>query len=220
MRWLDMAARDAAAIYLVGDLFDFWFEYRHAIPRGFIRLQGKLAELADAGLPIYIFTGNHDLWMFDYFTEELGIPILRRSRDAADWQPAVSHWARRWPGARRPQLQGLEKGVHLRPGAVALRPAAPQPGHRPGQRLEQAQPHPRHGRPTPSISAKTSGYSCTAARWKPAGTTTTTCSATATCRSTWPWVPAAATSTWASGSIIARTPTTMATTWFCATLNN
>ena len=77
VRWLDMAARDAAAIYLVGDLFDFWFEYRHAIPRGFIRLQGKLAELADAGIPLYIFTGNHDLWMFDYFTQELGIPILR-----------------------------------------------------------------------------------------------------------------------------------------------
>ncbi|MGI4884225.1 MAG: UDP-2,3-diacylglucosamine diphosphatase [Janthinobacterium lividum] len=79
VRWLDLAARDAAAIYLVGDLFDFWFEYRHAVPRGFIRLQGKLAELADAGLPVYIFTGNHDLWMFDYFTEELGIPILREA---------------------------------------------------------------------------------------------------------------------------------------------
>lgn len=77
VRWLDMAARDAAAIYLVGDLFDFWFEYRHAVPRGFVRLQGKLAELTDAGLPVYIFTGNHDLWMFDYFTQELGIPILR-----------------------------------------------------------------------------------------------------------------------------------------------
>ena len=77
VRWLDMAAQDAAAIYLLGDIFDFWFEYKHAIPKGFIRLQGKLAELTDAGLPITFFTGNHDTWMFDYFTQELGIPILR-----------------------------------------------------------------------------------------------------------------------------------------------
>ncbi|TYZ09575.1 UDP-2,3-diacylglucosamine diphosphatase [Hymenobacter lutimineralis] len=78
VRWLDQAAQDAAAIYLLGDIFDFWFEYRHAIPRGFIRLQGKLAELTDAGLPVTFFTGNHDMWMFDYFTQELGIPILRQ----------------------------------------------------------------------------------------------------------------------------------------------
>ncbi|MBC6610539.1 UDP-2,3-diacylglucosamine diphosphatase [Hymenobacter sp. BT507] len=77
VRWLDEVAADAAAIYLLGDIFDFWFEYRHAIPRGFIRLQGKLAELTDAGIPIIFFTGNHDMWMFDYFTQELGIPIYR-----------------------------------------------------------------------------------------------------------------------------------------------
>src|SRR5919112_2669572 len=77
VRWLDTVAQDAAAIYLLGDIFDFWFEYRHAVPRGFIRLQGKLAELTDAGLPVTFFTGNHDMWMFDYFTQELGIPILR-----------------------------------------------------------------------------------------------------------------------------------------------
>jgi UDP-2,3-diacylglucosamine hydrolase len=77
VRWLDQIAADAAAIYLVGDIFDFWFEYRHAIPRGFVRMQGKLAELTDAGIPITFFTGNHDMWMFGYFTEELGIPVLR-----------------------------------------------------------------------------------------------------------------------------------------------
>lgn len=75
--WLNSIQQDAQAIYLLGDIFDFWFEYRHAIPKGFIRLQGKLAELGDAGLPIYFFTGNHDMWMFDYFTEELGIVIYR-----------------------------------------------------------------------------------------------------------------------------------------------
>ncbi len=77
VRWLEMARHDAAAILLVGDIFDFWFEYKHAIPKGFARLQGKLAELTDAGIPILLFTGNHDMWMFDYFPQELNIPVLR-----------------------------------------------------------------------------------------------------------------------------------------------
>lgn len=75
--WLESIRPDAQAIYLLGDIFDFWFEYRHAIPKGFIRLQGKLAELRDAGIPVTFFTGNHDMWMFDYFPTELGIPVLR-----------------------------------------------------------------------------------------------------------------------------------------------
>ncbi|GEO03081.1 UDP-2,3-diacylglucosamine hydrolase [Adhaeribacter aerolatus] len=78
VRWLDTIKHDAQMVFLVGDIFDFWFEYRHAIPKGFIRLQGKLAELSDSGLPIYFFTGNHDMWMFDYFTQELNIPVLRK----------------------------------------------------------------------------------------------------------------------------------------------
>jgi UDP-2,3-diacylglucosamine hydrolase len=76
--WLDQIKRDAHSIYLLGDIFDFWFEYNHAIPKGFIRFQGKLAELRDAGIPIYFFTGNHDMWMFDYFTKELDIMIYRK----------------------------------------------------------------------------------------------------------------------------------------------
>ena len=75
--WLDTIKADAEALYLVGDLFDFWFEYKHVVPKGYVRLLGKLAELKDAGLPIYCFTGNHDLWMFGYFEEELGIPVYK-----------------------------------------------------------------------------------------------------------------------------------------------
>ena len=75
--WLDSIKQEAHTIYLLGDIFDFWFEYKHAIPKGFIRLQGKLAELRDAGIPIIFFTGNHDMWMFDYFPTELGIPVYR-----------------------------------------------------------------------------------------------------------------------------------------------
>ncbi|MDX1629136.1 MAG: UDP-2,3-diacylglucosamine diphosphatase [Fulvivirga sp.] len=77
VRWLDKIKSDAHTIYLLGDIFDFWFEYRHAIPKGFIRLQGKLAEITDSGIPVVFFTGNHDMWMFDYFTKELNISIYR-----------------------------------------------------------------------------------------------------------------------------------------------
>lgn len=75
--WLDMIRQDAQAVFLMGDIFDFWFEYRHAIPKGFIRFQGKLAELRDAGIAVYFFTGNHDMWLFDYFEKELGVVIYR-----------------------------------------------------------------------------------------------------------------------------------------------
>ena len=77
VRWLEFISHDAKAIYLVGDIFDFWFEYKHAIPKGFIRLQGKLAELSDKGIEIHFFTGNHDMWMFDYFPKELGVIMHR-----------------------------------------------------------------------------------------------------------------------------------------------
>ncbi len=81
--WLESIRKDAHAIYLLGDIFDFWFEYRHAIPKGFIRLQGKLAELRDQGIQVAFFTGNHDMWMFDYFPTELGIPIYREPIELA-----------------------------------------------------------------------------------------------------------------------------------------
>ena len=77
IRWFDKISKDADAIFLLGDIFDFWFEYKNAIPKGFIRIQGKLAELTDSGLPVFFFTGNHDMWMFDYFPEELNIRIFR-----------------------------------------------------------------------------------------------------------------------------------------------
>lgn len=73
VNWLDFAARDAAEIYLVGDVFDFWFEYSKVIPKGFARLQGKLAAITDAGIPVHFFSGNHDMWGLDYFKDELGL---------------------------------------------------------------------------------------------------------------------------------------------------
>jgi len=76
--WMDEIKKDAAELYLMGDLFDFWFEYRKAIPKGFTRLLGKIAEFCDAGIPVYLFTGNHDMWMFDYLQDELGVTIYRK----------------------------------------------------------------------------------------------------------------------------------------------
>jgi UDP-2,3-diacylglucosamine hydrolase len=76
--WLDEIKTDAAAVFLLGDLFDFWFEYRTVVPKGFVRVLGKLAEISDSGIPIYFFVGNHDLWMKDYFKTELGIKVFHQ----------------------------------------------------------------------------------------------------------------------------------------------
>lgn len=73
--WLDEISKDAEQLYLVGDIFDAWFEYKNVVPKGFTRFLGKLAELSDNGLHIEAFTGNHDLWMRGYFQEELNIPV-------------------------------------------------------------------------------------------------------------------------------------------------
>ena len=76
--WLDKAAQDAKAIFLLGDIFDFWCEYKKVVPKGFVRTLGKLAELADQGIEIHFFLGNHDLWTFGYLSDELGIQIHHR----------------------------------------------------------------------------------------------------------------------------------------------
>ena len=79
--WLDEIKTDAAAIFLLGDLFDFWFEYKKVVPKGFTRILGKLAEISDSGIPIYYFVGNHDLWMNGYFEEELNIPVFHKPQE-------------------------------------------------------------------------------------------------------------------------------------------
>jgi UDP-2,3-diacylglucosamine hydrolase len=76
VRWLDLIKADAAELYLMGDVFDFWFEYRYTVPKGYLRFLGKLAELSDSGVKITFFRGNHDMWMFDYFKKELNATII------------------------------------------------------------------------------------------------------------------------------------------------
>jgi UDP-2,3-diacylglucosamine hydrolase len=84
VRFLQNAKKDAAAIFIVGDIFDFWFEYKTVVPKGFVRLLGCLADLSDAGIELHIFTGNHDLWMKDYLTEELNAKIY--------FEPSEFNW--------------------------------------------------------------------------------------------------------------------------------
>ena len=77
VKWLDEIKDNARAIYLMGDIFDFWFEYKTVVPKGFVRLLGKIAELTDAGVPVHLFRGNHDVWAFDYFDKELNVEMHR-----------------------------------------------------------------------------------------------------------------------------------------------
>ena len=81
VKWLDSIKHDAEVIFLLGDLFDFWFEYKTVVPKGFVRVLGKLAELRDSGIKIHFFVGNHDLWMHDYFEKELNIPVYHKPKE-------------------------------------------------------------------------------------------------------------------------------------------
>jgi len=75
VQFLNRAKEDAAAIFIVGDIFDFWFEYKTVVPKGFVRILGCLAQISDAGIALHIFTGNHDLWMNDYLSKELNANV-------------------------------------------------------------------------------------------------------------------------------------------------
>ncbi len=76
LRWLDEIKKDAQVLFLMGYLFDFWHEWKYVVPKGYVRILGKLAELKDSGIEIYFFVGNHDLWMKDYLEEEIGILVF------------------------------------------------------------------------------------------------------------------------------------------------
>jgi UDP-2,3-diacylglucosamine hydrolase len=78
--FLESIRASAAAIFIVGDIFDFWFEYKNVVPKGYVRLLGKMAELSDAGIPIHVFVGNHDMWMSGYFEQEMNIPVYHEPR--------------------------------------------------------------------------------------------------------------------------------------------
>ncbi|HET8572723.1 MAG TPA: UDP-2,3-diacylglucosamine diphosphatase [Edaphocola sp.] len=123
-RWLDDIKKDAERLYLVGDIFDVWFEYKNVIPKGFTRFLGKLAELTDQNIKIEIFSGNHDIWMRNYFEEELAIPVHHQpiTFTANDKKFFVGHGDGLGPGdrgykllkylLRHPVSQWLYRRIH------------------------------------------------------------------------------------------------------------
>lgn len=126
VRFLDSIKDDADAIYLLGDVLDYWYEYRYVVPRGFVRLFGKLAELADSGIKIVWFIGNHDIWIFDYLPSEIGVRVVDGSLtecidghyffmthgDGIGKLPASFRFLRRL--FRSPICQKLYSGIHPR----------------------------------------------------------------------------------------------------------
>ncbi len=100
IRWLDGIKKDAQILFLMGDLFDFWHEWKYVVPKGYIRVLGKIAELKDSGIAIYFFVGNHDLWMKNYFEEELGIPVYfeKRYYEISDKKFLLAHGDGLGPG--------------------------------------------------------------------------------------------------------------------------
>lgn len=104
--WLDDIKKDAAALFLMGDIFDYWFEYKTVVPRGFTRALGKIAELADSGIPVHFFTGNHDVWVFDYLPSELGVHVHRE-------EMRVNFSGKKFFLAHGDGLDPYDKGYHL-----------------------------------------------------------------------------------------------------------
>ncbi|WP_321288596.1 UDP-2,3-diacylglucosamine diphosphatase [uncultured Sunxiuqinia sp.] len=104
--WLDEIKQDAAALFLLGDIFDYWFEYKEVVPRGFVRTLGKIAEIADSGIPVHFFTGNHDVWVFDYLPSELGVQIHRS-------EMRISFSGKKFFLAHGDGLDPYDKGYHF-----------------------------------------------------------------------------------------------------------
>ena len=77
VEWLESIRKDASEIYLLGDIFDYWFEYKRVVPRGFTRFLGTIARITDSGIKVNYFTGNHDVWIFDYLPGETGVEVFR-----------------------------------------------------------------------------------------------------------------------------------------------
>ncbi|MFT3902821.1 MAG: UDP-2,3-diacylglucosamine diphosphatase [Niabella sp.] len=102
VKFLDEIKPHAAEVFIMGDMFDFWYEYKYVVPKGYVRILGKLAELSDAGIKLHFFVGNHDMWMKDYMQQELGMPVY--------FEPTAFSWVGKqfWIG----HGDGLGPGDH------------------------------------------------------------------------------------------------------------
>ena len=145
--------RPATELHLVGDLFDFWFEYKRAVPKGGVRLMGAIAELTDAGLPIHFHVGNHDMWTFGYLQMNWGCTFTESLWSNVGW-PHLHGRPWRRPRSWRPRVQPPQARVHLSrmPGGLSLAP--PRPWHGPGPSVVHAKPPKRRAAPVHRPSSK------------------------------------------------------------------
>ncbi len=130
--WLDRASKDATEIFLMGDVFDFWFEYKHVIPKGYVRLLGKIAEITDRGIPVHLFKGNHDIWAFNYLNKELNVQLHRKAvvREFDGKKLFLAHGDGLGPGDKGYKL--LKKVFEFKPNQFLFRWLHPDIGTRMG----------------------------------------------------------------------------------------
>jgi len=130
--WLEMASRDATEIFLMGDVFDFWFEYKTVIPKGYVRLLGKIAEITDKGIPVHLFRGNHDVWAFDYLEKEVNMQLHRKAviRNFDGKQLYLVHGDGMGPGDKGYKF--LKKVFEFKPNQFLFRWLHPDIGARMG----------------------------------------------------------------------------------------
>lgn len=148
--WLDQASEDATEIFLMGDVFDFWFEYKHVIPKGYIRLLGKIAEITDSGIPVHLFKGNHDIWAFSYLNRELNVQLHRNAvvREFDGKKLFLAHGDGLGPGDKGYKL--LKKVFEFKPNQFLFRWLHPDIGTRMGlywsrrSRLANISKHGKH----------------------------------------------------------------------------
>ncbi len=132
VKWLTGIRNKTEALFLMGDLFDFWFEYSTVVPKGFVRLLGKLAEFTDAGIPVHLFRGNHDLWAFDYLEKEVGVQLHRKPAimQMQNTNFYLAHGDGLGPGDRRYKF--LKSIFEFRPNQLLFRWLHPDLGARLG----------------------------------------------------------------------------------------
>ena len=203
--FLNEAAKDAAEIHILGDLFDMWFEYREVVPRGFVRLLGTIAHISDRGIPVHLYIGNHDMWVFDYLPKETGV-IIHRAEVERTWNGQrflIGHGDGLGPGDHGYKF--IKRGCNgASPGCT---PTWAWGSHTSGAAAADG----RTTRTTGGSLARTrSGWRSIAERCWAARISMPSSTATATCPWTCPWGRRAATSTSATGSPGSRMRCSMA----------
>ena len=125
--FLDSIKDNTETLFLMGDLFDFWFEYKTVVPRGYVRLLGKLAQFVDEGIPVHLFAGNHDLWTFDYLQKEIGIQVHRepmtitlKNKKEKNEKKEVPTRPWRWQRSRRQRIQIFKESFRMQDKPVSI----------------------------------------------------------------------------------------------------